>query len=131
MAEPEHSGLRPLGPHGEGYCSYCRFIQPLLADGRLERHSGHKTSVYGVVDSTPCKGSYHKPARTTPWYSRLSRFRTEAEKVTCPYCKRDVILLNDGRMNGHYVTSHPSAPVCKGGYRPYVRPGRDHGAERG
>lgn len=130
---PEHAGLRPLGPHGEGYCRVCRFVVGLTADHLLEEHYRGKYANLG--DGKACKGSYTRPPKVTPYASKRSQFRASATKVNCPVCRREVVVMADGRLNGH-----PSDPYrlnnhyCKAGWHTYEAAQtlvRDHGNERG
>ena len=120
---PEHSGLRPLGPYGEGYCRVCHFILALTADGLIERHSRGSQ-----ISPRECKGSWRKAPKLTPMTSKLAAFKTKAELVECTKCRRFVPTMSDGRLNGH-TTALNTSTFCKGGYN---LPGaRDHGGERG
>lgn len=120
---PEHSGLRPLGPYGEGYCRVCHFIIGLTANGLIERHTRG-----GQFAPTECKGGFKKAPKLIPTTSKLAAFKTKAGLVLCPVCTQMVPLLADGRMNGHVVAAGPPT-YCKGGYNfPNFR---DHGGERG
>ncbi len=68
-----------LGPHGEGYCTVCRFIEPLTPSGYLAAHRHDR-------GGKPCKGSGRRPGVHTPFFSRRSAFRTMGTEVTCPAC---------------------------------------------
>lgn len=130
-APPEHSGLRPLGPHGEGYCRVCRFVVGLTDQLVLEEHWRGKYATMG--DGKPCRGSYTRPPKVTPYASRKSAFRANATKVHCPVCRREVVVMADGRLNGHTVT-YSSMTHCKAGWHTYEAAQslvRDHGNERG
>lgn len=93
-----HEGLRPLSPHGEGYCRTCHFVVGLTDTGKLETHS-RGSSMSNVHEE--CKGSHRKPAPVTPVTSRAARFTCEAPVVRCWLCNRDVPLLYDGRYGAH------------------------------
>lgn len=108
--DPEHSGLRPLGPYGEGYCRVCHFIIGLTANGLIERHTRG-----GQFAPTECKGSFKKAPKLIPTTSKLAAFKTKAGLVLCPVCAQTVPLLADGRMNGHVVAAGPPKH-CKGGF---------------
>jgi hypothetical protein len=97
-ASPSTSTL--LGDHGEGYCTTCQFIIPLLPAGTLATHRR---------DGSVCEGSLGKPPRRTPYYSRKSAFRVTAKKVTCPACNARVTLRYDDRMasTGHRLEHCP------------------------
>lgn len=119
-----------LGPYGEGYCTTCRFVVGLNELGLLLVHS---RGSYGL-NPTPCKGSGRRPPKGTPYASRLSAFRAAPRKVDCPLCSRKVIVLADGRIQGHPV-SRSTTVACKAGWHTVpmaesMRP-RDHSGERG
>lgn len=83
-----------LGPHGEGYCRTCHFIEPLDGRGRLATHTRWQVKEYGhssVDDRRVCKGGGKKPPRVTPWYSRIAMFRVTAVGE-CPTCHQEVGL---------------------------------------
>lgn len=114
-----------LGPYGEGYCRVCRFIEPLTDKGVIAEH--------GRAGAEPCKGSWKTPPKLTPYSSRLSAFKASPRKVECPLCARQVIVLADGRIQGHNVGM--SLQACKAGWHTVpmaesLRP-RDHANERG
>lgn len=111
-----------LGPHGEGYCRHCHFVVGLGEDGLLDPHSR------GHGNGQECKGSRTRPPKLTPYASRKVAFKTKAELVQCPMCKRYVPLLSDGRMNGHTVSA-ANISYCKGGFN--YPSFRDHEGERG
>lgn len=128
---PEHSGIRPLGPYGEGYCRVCRFVVGLTADHLLEEHWRGKYANLG--DGKACKGSYTRPPKVTPYASRKSAFRATATKVICPVCRREVVVMADGRLNVHTVSYHRLA-YCEAGWHTYEAAQslvRDHQSERG
>jgi hypothetical protein len=133
MADSDHSGLRPLSPHGEGYCRFCHFVEGLDASGRIEPHTRWQGNNYGGTSEMagPCKGSGRVPPKLTPHTSRLAAFRLTAEKLACPVCRRTLVLLADGRIPGHTTAAHTTTP-CPGGWQ--LKPpsaGRDHTGERG
>lgn len=100
--EAEHAGLRPLGPHGEGYCPVCRFVVGLDPRGRLERHT---RTMGAYLTAGPCKGGDRAPAKRTPFASRKSAFRVTSNKPKCPQCGAGVNLLMSGRYEYHTVES--------------------------
>lgn len=131
--EPEHTGLRPLSPWGEGYCRYCHFVVGLTYDGLLVFHSRGAQLHSDAV----CKGGGTKAPKVTPHSSRKAAFTTKSEKVGCHVCGREVHLLVDGRMTVH-SPSVSTLTRCPGGYHQPERgsartdvPQRDHGSERG
>ena len=87
-----------LSPHGEGYCTKCRFVVGLDQQGRLERHS-RSTGAYLVAE--PCTGGGRQPARRTPFASRKSAFRVISGKPKCPVCGAGVGTLMSGRYEYH------------------------------
>lgn len=121
--EPDHSGLRPLSPWGEGYCRYCHFVVGLTYDGQL---AGHNRGAQ-LQSNSACKGGGTRPPKVTPYASRKAAFTTKSEKVDCHVCGRGVYLLADGRMSAH-TSSTSSLARCSGGYH---LPQRDHANERG
>ncbi len=98
-----HTGLRPLSPHGEGYCTVCRFVIGLTEKGLLERH--WRGSVGGEgwnSQGWECKGSNRRPGRTTPVTSRLAAFRVKAKKTYCPTCGRGSLFEDrNGKLPAH------------------------------
>lgn len=84
---PEHSGLRPLSPYGEGYCKACQFVIGLDCDGRVAQHW---RGAHGLMTSRECKGSGWKPPKVTPYSSRKAAFTANAPDVRCPECERVV-----------------------------------------
>lgn len=115
-----------LGPFGEGYCRVCRFIEPLDEQGRIAEH--------GRAGADRCKGSWKTPPKVTPYFSRLSAFKAAPRKVECPLCAQRVVVLADGRIQGHNMPGR-SLTACKAGWHTVpmaasMRP-RDHGGERG
>lgn len=74
-----------LGPFGEGYCTTCRFIEPLDPDGRVAQHWHNQLGEYGRERAVNCKGSRRKPPKVTPRRSWKSIFRTKATG-NCPVC---------------------------------------------
>lgn len=105
------SALRPLGPHGEGYCTVCHFIEPLLPSGVIDRHY---RGVQLAGSAKPCSGSYKKPPRLTPVTSRLAAFRLDAPTVVCPVCWAYVPIRLDRRIAAH---SAQDVQSCSGGLR--------------
>lgn len=122
--EPPHSGVRPLSPWGEGYCRHCCFVVGLTYDGQLAEH----TRGAQLMDPKPCKGTGARPPKITPYASRKAAFRAVARKEQCHLCKRDVVLLADGRLSAHSRDPYRLTDTCAGGYR---FPERDHANERG
>lgn len=75
-----------LGDFGEGYCTVCRFIEPLDEAGRIVRHErGTLYERYGAPPQV-CAGSWKKPPARIPVTSTKSKFGLEASVVTCPLC---------------------------------------------
>ena len=113
---PEHSGLRPLSPYGEGYCRWCCFVVGLDRNGLLVRHfrggSGDE-----LLGPRSCPGTGTRPPKITPYTSRKARFRVKAQKATCHLCRREVSLMADGRMTFHAPVAFRVAPACPGGYQ--------------
>lgn len=101
-----------LSEHGEGYCRFCQFVVGLISTGELQPHSRNV-----LVSPRECEGSYKKPPKVTPYYSRKAAFRTLAHKEVCPVegCGRQVAVMTDGRFMGH--TLPYSYIYCKGGYQ--------------
>ena len=125
-SEPGHSGLRPLSPHGEGYCTVCHFIEGLTPDGLIERHSAHRSGLGGYPVQQECDGSFKRPPKLTPHRSNLAAFKTAAGKGTCPVCSKDVRVTSDRRLEGHYGLGPAQVP-CPGGWKLFRRiKGRDH-----
>lgn len=109
-----------LSEFGEGYCRHCIFVVGLDQDGMLLAHTR------GHGGTQVCKGSVTRPPKLTPYASKKAAFRTKAEMVQCPVCRRQVPLLVDGRMGSH---AGLSTTYCKGGYN--YPSFRDHEGERG
>lgn len=134
--DDRHSGLRPLGPYGEGYCRVCHFVIALDERGRLEHHSRGAV----IASTTLCKGGRRKPPKLTPLESYKARFRSIAPVATCPFCMNSVMVLVDGRLAPHKGTLR-AVDNCKGSFRPAERRpapvtepvnlNRNHSAERG
>jgi len=82
-----HSGVRPLSPHGEGYCRWCFFVVGLTDRGLLEAHTRGIVS-YGAAKT--CPGTDTRPPKNTPYASRKAAFKQTAPKAWCPVCKRFV-----------------------------------------
>jgi hypothetical protein len=129
------SGLRPLGPYGEGYCRQCHFIEPLDQEGRLAEH--HRGA--SLASSKACAGSGKVPQKITPKESRKAAFRVIAPLVACHVCGRQVIVLVDGRVSGHTMAIRV-LEQCKGSFQTppdgavYSNRGpgsRNHSQERG
>lgn len=89
--DPDHTGLRPLGPHGEGYCRVCCFVIGLTARGLLEEHQRGAVDAYGSPQN--CKGSSKPPAKVTPYASRKAAFRYTPNKAWCPECRQDAPIM--------------------------------------
>lgn len=110
-----------LGPHGEGYCRHCRFIEPLDQHGAIEAHGSH-----------PCEGGGTRPPARTPYASKLSSFTTVPPYAECPVCKGRAAVVTAGKVMGRHFAG---ANVCAGTGRPAGTPkpgpGRDHSNERG
>lgn len=124
--EPEHSGLRPLSPWGEGYCRWCKFVVGLDYSGLLVPH------VRGaqLQNQKACDGSGTRPPKVIPYMSRKAAFKTVARKERCHECSREVPVLSDGRFAPHTV-AYRVTTACKGGSSFPRPPERDHGNERG
>lgn len=92
-----------LGPHGEGYCRVCHFIEPLSATGLIERHTrgAIMRASWDTEGTKPCKGSDRRPTKLTPFTSRLAAFRVTARSAVCPFCHTAAILQFDGRFTLH------------------------------
>lgn len=128
--EPEHSGLRPLSPYGEGYCRWCHFVVGLDYAGMLAQHfrGAHGLTARQGAEAKPCGGSGTRPPKVTPHASRKAAFRAVARKEQCHVCKRETVLLADGRLSSHSRDPYRLNDTCAGGYR---FPERDHSGERG
>lgn len=130
---PDHSGLRPLGPYGEGYCPKCRFVVGLTDAGRLEKHWRMVFPDREPISRDACKGSYTRPPKVTPYASRKAAFKVTIPGVYCPVCGRRTRVLRDGRMNGHVI--NPGSPIdCPASWKTFEEARsmvRDHGSERG
>lgn len=120
---PERRPPTILSEYGEGYCRHCIFVVGLGPDGMLLTHARSSQ-----MAPRECKGSQTRPPARTPITSRKVAFRTKAELVQCPVCKRQVPLLSDGRMNGH-AESPANIKYCAGGYN--YPSFRNHEGERG
>ena len=104
-----------LGPYGEGYCRYCRFVEGLDQYGLLNSHIRGALGRSYTEDPKPCKGSSRKPAKVTPYMSRLSVFVTRPRKVDCPQCGARVQLVTG--TGYQYLERHMvnhSLVVCGG-----------------
>jgi hypothetical protein len=121
---PPLTGLRPLGPYGEGYCRVCHFVEPLLESGAIAPHTRGS-----MIAPRECKGSYTRPPKVTPYASRLAAFRQKGKKVDCPLCKRQVWLMPDDRLPAHTTAIHTTT-LCNASHRPLAFY-RDHAGERG
>ena len=128
-SDPEHCGLSPLSPYGEGYCRVCQFIVGLDPHGLLVAHTRH-ISIYHD-ERNRCDGSDTRPPKKTPYASRRAAFRTSAKKADCRICGQEVSVLADGRMRRHSVTPYRLSAACDGSYQLPGPPERDHGRERG
>lgn len=113
----EHTGLRPLGPNGEGYCPVCHFIEPLTADGRIEEHPTRKEAEgrYNIREAGACPGSYRRPPSHTPYFSRKAMFRVVVDLAPCPAC-RSKVRTEKGLIAGHSLTFAGSR--CPGSGQP-------------
>ncbi len=108
-----------LGPHGEGYCTVCRFIEPLGPTGQIEPHVRNV-----FFDPHPCPGGDRAPAPASrvPFFSRLSRFSTRVVKRKCHACGKRTGAWSD--TEGSTVMPHwmPAGPGrwtprrCEGSY---------------
>lgn len=103
-----------LGEWGEGYCRFCRFVEPLDRHGLIARH------VRGAMlpDPKECKGSSTRPGKNVPKESRLSSFSSRQRKGVCPSCGQELKLLSDGRVGMHsparWPTHSPPGIPCPG-----------------
>lgn len=114
-----------LSESGEGYCRTCRFVEGLGPDGLLLRHD---RAPEPGAPRWPCPGTGTRPAKVTPYASRLSAFASSAKRYGCPECGQKVpIRALDGRFSVH--AARPGGIFCPGGYK--FPPGRDHGNGRG
>lgn len=115
------SELRPLSPHGEGYCRACHFIIGLADDGRLEFHSRGR---HGSAPTVICPGGKRKPPKITPYRSTKAMFKPEPDRTDCPLCGKNVARMFDGRLWGHPAEGYPatagphSYPHCPASYNP-------------
>jgi hypothetical protein len=127
-SEPEHSGVRPLSPHGEGYCRWCHFIVGLTSDQRLVMH-GRSSSLYRD-EAKACAGSGTRPPKITPYASRKAAFRVKSPEAWCPVCWR--MAPTTQHISGKVYARH-SNPLLGGGMCANVsrRIEKDHGGERG
>lgn len=87
-AQPVHTGLRPLSPFGEGYCRWCHFVIGLTFQGVIEQHT--RSASMWRDEAEPCKGSYARPPKVTPYTSRKAAFRLTVPKEICPACTKEV-----------------------------------------
>lgn len=92
----------------EGYCAKCRFVVALDDDGLMSVHIRNSLHPF---DSYRCDGSRKKPARDTPYRSKLSAFSTVPLKGRCPRCFSTVTL----KMSGRFYGRHYHAGACCGG----------------
>lgn len=81
MTTPDHSGVRPLSPYGEGYCRWCFFVVGLGPGSLLDQH------FRGMKE---CPGSGTRPPEVTPYASRKAAFRVKAADAWCPGCGQKV-----------------------------------------
>lgn len=127
MAVPPPDGRPPtiLSEHGEGYCRWCHFVIGLDYSGML---ASHVRGAHGMANAKDCDGSGTRPPKVTPYASRKAAFRSVARKEQCRFCKRDIVLLADGRFTSHSRDPYRLNDACTGGYR---FPERDHANERG
>lgn len=113
-----------LSPHGEGYCTVCRFVVGLDADGRISYHErpDPDSSGYHTPARTCCRGTRKVPPKRTPYASEKNRFRTRAAKTECPRCKQQVKV--NSFTSGRYYVKHNRKFLpgeCPGSMTP-VRP---------
>jgi hypothetical protein len=106
--EPPHTGLRPLSPHGEGYCTVCHFVVGRNRYGLLERHT-RGAADYGIPAAV-CEGSDTKGSSRIPYASRLAAFTTRQPYTWCPECRQSVKAV---RQKG--VKVYALHPARKGG----------------
>jgi hypothetical protein len=100
-----------LSPYGEGYCRHCRFIIGLDASGRLDKHiRGPVAASWDVSTRKACKGGGRAPAKVTPYYSRLSMFRTRAKKDYCRGCQQQISIRHDGTFELHATKDYVRCP---------------------
>lgn len=105
--EPEHSGLRPLSPWGEGYCRWCHFVVGLTWEGQLVEHV---RGAHGLDITNPCKGSFTKPPKVTPYASRKAAFRVKSEPAWCPKCRQFARTTRKGGVRTY--TWHSRGPLA-------------------
>lgn len=93
-----------LSPYGEGYCTVCRFIEPLGPDGLIEEHTRIGSAVLYVPARERCKGSGSRPPKRTPRTSGKNRFRVRTPKMECPACRQEVKIMSFA--DGQYYARH-------------------------
>lgn len=118
-SEPEHAGLRPLGPWGEGCCPECMMIEGLTEDGRIEEHGQGAPGYDGL--RARCAGCGSRPRRPAPYFSRKKMFKQAPVKIRCSVCGQTVGMVDD------LAVAHraPKTGVsCDGSWRRIVTTGR-------
>ena len=132
-AEPRHTGLRPLGPYGEGYCRVCHFIVPLGYDGQLAPHFKGHSSDFALTGA--CEGAGTRPPKLTPNRSRLAAFTCTPPYAVCTFCGERVVVTAVKVYGRHFSGPGGADGVCTGSGRPVVAarpPGqKDHSNDRG
>lgn len=113
-----------LSPHGEGYCTVCRFIVGLDADGVISFHErpDPDASGYHTPARTCCRGTGKVPPKRTPYASEKNRFYTRPAKLECPRCRQEVKV--NTFTSGKYYVKHNRKFLpgeCPGSLTP-VRP---------
>lgn len=101
--EPAHTGVRPLGPYGEGYCRVCAFVVGLDRYGLLEGHTRGTSNIY-TGERNLCPGSIRPPAKVTPYSSRKAAFRITPTTDWCPECGQYITTAR--HLGGRVYTQH-------------------------
>lgn len=108
---PENRPPSILSPHGEGYCSHCRFVIGLDKFGLMD---GHSRGANGAGEGKPCPGSARRPAGRTPYASRLSMFRVTSPDTWCPECRQSVKTTR--RTGVQVYARHNFPPAAEGSF---------------
>lgn len=105
-----------LSEYGEGYCTRCRFVIGLTAQGRMVPHfRGRGLDAYNP-SGKHCDGSRRFPAKVTPYSSRKSAFRIRVSMDTCNDCGRRVEVV-DGALTWHSIFQY-GGEKCPGSCKP-------------
>lgn len=112
-----------LSPHGEAYCTVCRFVVGVTEKGRLDFHERTSITEYGHREPQKrCKGSGRRAGKgRIPVTSRLSAFGTRAPRGTCPKCEKQMKLNGQGCIPSHRSPNLPSPAICEGSWEQPLR----------